>query len=474
MIRSLIFMVLIILFSCNQRARQQDEKNFDTTLWKKNEQFRLSGDYDSLLSLNTRYYRKADQMGYEDGKALCYINIAELNITLVNYQKTRVLFDKAREILENSQNNLHKAKFYIMYGHFNSTLTKPDKAFEDYNEALNNLSKSDDSPLKDKLLFDLYIELGSYFALKKDYGKGLKLFQKAQKLDDTGFAECIIGDYIYMYRNQDSAYKYIATAYHKTNISGKKDKIALYANTMMGEWYKAEEQYDEAEEMLLQALEIDKKTRRIHANYSKYIYNDLRMVYERKGDREKAYFYLNAYNDAMSKTNTAIYTTINQDMESFIDETKKDTKRHDENIRWVILLSGIGFSVLGIYAWRIIDLLKKKKETLKTETEKLKASVDDNQQDEILELGRRNDPEFFNRFKECYPDFINQLFSINPNLEVSELTFCAMLKLHFTSKEIASYTLIQHRTVQQKKYRIRKKLNIPTDTDIYHFFNNLK
>ncbi|WP_284460720.1 tetratricopeptide repeat protein, partial [Chryseobacterium sp.] len=318
MIRSLLFMVLIILFSCNQRARQQDEKNFDTTLWKKNEQFRLSGDYDSLLSLNTRYYRKADQMGYEDGKALCYINIAELNITLVNYQKTRVLFDKAREILENSQNNLHKAKFYIMYGHFNSTLTKPDKAFEDYNEALNNLSKSDDSPLKDKLLFDLYIELGSYFALKKDYGKGLKLFQKAQKLDDTGFAECIIGDYIYMYRNQDSAYKYIATAYHKTNISGKKDKIALYANTMMGEWYKAEEQYDEAEEMLLQALEIDKKTRRIHANYSKYIYNDLRMVYERKGDREKAYFYLNAYNDAMSKTNTAIYTTINQDMESFI------------------------------------------------------------------------------------------------------------------------------------------------------------
>ncbi|MEF9478878.1 hypothetical protein OWR28_15180 [Chryseobacterium sp. 1B4] len=48
-----------------------------------------------------------------------------------------------------------------------------------------------------------------------------------------------------------------------------------------------------------------------------------------------------------------------------------------------------------------------------------------------------------------------------------------MLKLHFTSKEIASYTLVQHRSVQQKKYRIRKKLNIPKETDIYHFFDTL-
>jgi DNA-binding CsgD family transcriptional regulator len=197
------------------------------------------------------------------------------------------------------------------------------------------------------------------------------------------------------------------------------------------------------------------------------------MVYEKKGDKEKAYFYLNAYTNAIDKTNIAIFTTINKDMESFIDETKKDTKRHDKNVQWVILLSLVGFSVLGIYAWRIIDILRKKKEALKVETEKLKAKADDNKQDEILELARKNDPEFFNRFKESYPEFINKLLIINPSLEASELTFCAMLKLHFTSKEIASYTLIQHRTVQQKKYRIRKRLNIPTETDIYHFFDNL-
>ncbi|GEN66282.1 tetratricopeptide repeat protein [Chryseobacterium rhizosphaerae] len=472
MIRFFLFIVLIVLVSCNQRSRKQDEENFDISLGEKNEQFSLSGEYDSLVSLNTKYYRQANQMGYEEGKALTYVNLAKLNISLGNFQKSEVLFGKAKNVLENSQNNLHKAIFYTAYGRFNFELSKTDKAFENYNKALNNIYKSENSKLKDKLLFDIYIRLGVYFSLKKEYQKGLKFFQKAQKIDNTGYAECAIGDYVY-YRYQDSAYKYIATAYHKTNISGKKDGIALYTNTMMGEWYFVDGQYDKAEEMLLQALEIDKKTRRVYANYTKYIYNDLRMVYEKKGDKEKAYFYLNAYTNAIDKTNIAIFTTINKDMESFIDETKKDTKRHDKNVQWVILLSLVGFSVLGIYAWRIIDILRKKKEALKVETEKLKAKADDNKQDEILELARKNDPEFFNRFKESYPEFINKLLIINPSLEASELTFCAMLKLHFTSKEIASYTLIQHRTVQQKKYRIRKRLNIPTETDIYHFFDNL-
>ena len=91
-----------------------------------------------------------------------------------------------------------------------------------------------------------------------------------------------------------------------------------------------------------------------------------------------------------------------------------------------------------------------------------------------MEMAKRNDPEFLSYFKEVYPGYIDQLLAINPNLENSELIFCAMLKLHFSSKEIANYTLVQHRTIQQKKYRIRKKMNIPTETDIYVFFDNIK
>lgn len=48
-----------------------------------------------------------------------------------------------------------------------------------------------------------------------------------------------------------------------------------------------------------------------------------------------------------------------------------------------------------------------------------------------------------------------------------------MIWLGFSSKEIAQYTFVEHRSVQNKKNRLRKKLNISSDVDLYLFFKNL-
>lgn len=472
--RIFLAVLLIILVSCHSHSKKEAEKKFDVSLLKQNEKFRVAGEYDSLISLNKRYYKQADKINYADGKALCYINLAELNISLENFQKSQILFDNAKEILDQSEDNIHKARFYNVYGRFNIELRRVDKALQYNNEAMALIQKSGQSELKNDLLFSIYFRQAIYFVQKKNYEKALEFFHKAKKLDNTGLTDCAIGDYVYMHKNKDSAYKYVNTAYNKANIRGKDDGIALYANTIMGEYFLTNAQYDKAEETLKKALKINEKTKRIYAYYGKYIYNDLRVLYERTGDKEKAYFYLKAYTDAYYKTNTSLLATINQDMESFITGAQQDADHHKSKIYWIIFLSLAGLSLLGLYAWRIIRALGKRKEVLTIEAENLKIRINDNKQEEVLELGKKNDPEFLNRFKEVYPEFIDQLLTINPGLESSELIFCAMLKLHFTSKEIASYTLVQHRSVQQKKYRIRKKLNIPGETDIYHFFDTLK
>ena len=121
----------------------------------------------------------------------------------------------------------------------------------------------------------------------------------------------------------------------------------------------------------------------------------------------------------------------------------------------------------------IISRLRKRKRDLRIESQELKNKMNDNTHGTLMELARKNDPQFLISFKKTHPDFIRKLLNINPSLEDSELTFCALLRLHFTSKEIASYTVIQHKTVQQKKYRLRKKLNIPTEVDIYQFLDSL-
>ncbi|MEF9478879.1 hypothetical protein OWR28_15185 [Chryseobacterium sp. 1B4] len=196
---------------------------------------------------------------------------------------------------------------------------------------------------------------------KKDYNKALEYFHRAKKFDDTGLADCAISDYIYMHKNKDSAYKYITLAYNKANIRGKEDGIALYANTIMGEYFLSYKQYDKAEEAFNKALKINEKTKRIYAYYGKYLYNDLRVLYEHTGDKEKAYFYLKAYTDAFYKTNTSLLAAINQDMESFIAETRQDADRHQNKIYWIVSLSFVGLCLLGLYAWRIIIALGKRK-----------------------------------------------------------------------------------------------------------------
>jgi DNA-binding NarL/FixJ family response regulator len=76
------------------------------------------------------------------------------------------------------------------------------------------------------------------------------------------------------------------------------------------------------------------------------------------------------------------------------------------------------------------------------------------------------DSSFLTRLKEVYPYFYNQLVSSYPELTTGQLQFCAMLRLNFTTKEIANYTNISVRSVETRKNRLRKLMNIPSDVDL--------
>ena len=75
-------------------------------------------------------------------------------------------------------------------------------------------------------------------------------------------------------------------------------------------------------------------------------------------------------------------------------------------------------------------------------------------------------------FEKKYHTFYENLISKHPNLTKTELVLCALIRLNLSSKEIADYTYVQHKTVQTQKNRLRKKLNIPSDTNLYSFFKN--
>ena len=86
----------------------------------------------------------------------------------------------------------------------------------------------------------------------------------------------------------------------------------------------------------------------------------------------------------------------------------------------------------------------------------------------LITLAKNNNAEFLTLFNELYPEFVESLKAINPKIRSSELEFCAMTFLNFSTKHIAQYTFVTIRAVQIRKNRLRKKLNIASDID----FNN--
>jgi DNA-binding CsgD family transcriptional regulator len=57
----------------------------------------------------------------------------------------------------------------------------------------------------------------------------------------------------------------------------------------------------------------------------------------------------------------------------------------------------------------------------------------------------------------------------HPDLVPNDLKLCAFLHMNMSSKEMASLLNISLRGVEIRRYRLRKKLNVPHDKNLVEF-----
>lgn len=91
----------------------------------------------------------------------------------------------------------------------------------------------------------------------------------------------------------------------------------------------------------------------------------------------------------------------------------------------------------------------------------------------LIDLAIKNDSSFYLTFLEVYPDFAKKLLDINPTIKASDIEYCAYIKLNLDTKQIAVLKNISVRAVEGKKYRIRKKLDISIDENMYIWLSKL-
>ncbi|MEC5142448.1 triple tyrosine motif-containing protein [Chitinophaga sp. 212800010-3] len=81
--------------------------------------------------------------------------------------------------------------------------------------------------------------------------------------------------------------------------------------------------------------------------------------------------------------------------------------------------------------------------------------------------------QFAAHFDELNNNFLRKLKSRYPALTNTDLKLCAYLQLKLSTKEIAQLMAISVRGVEIKRYRLRKKLNLPTEKSMTEFLNEI-
>jgi DNA-binding CsgD family transcriptional regulator len=81
--------------------------------------------------------------------------------------------------------------------------------------------------------------------------------------------------------------------------------------------------------------------------------------------------------------------------------------------------------------------------------------------------------QFAIHFDKVHSDFLQILKGAYPQLSAHELKLCAYLRMNLSSKEIAQLESISVRGVEISRYRLRKKLRIPTEMNLFDFLMEL-
>ncbi len=197
-------------------------------------------------------------------------------------------------------------------------------------------------------------------------------------------------------------------------------------------------------------------------------------------DKAKADHYEMAFsrlNDSLENENRQVVDQVLNQILQLKDQESETKVSKAATISILVLILLLG--TVTFFVWRTRHnrrILGQKEEALQeTETinKELTEQIGENKFNNLIELAKSNNPEFLTLFTELYPQFIQALKTFDPKMRSTELEFCAMAFLNFSTKNISEYTYVTIRAVQVRKNRLRKKLEIPSEADFNNWMREL-
>ena len=113
---------------------------------------------------------------------------------------------------------------------------------------------------------------------------------------------------------------------------------------------------------------------------------------------------------------------------------------------------------------KVLNKIKKELKKNKTADNRIPLRLIDNN------LNDAKDWSFFEQaFNNADKDFLEKIKKVHPNLTPNDLRFCAYLRLNLSSKEMAPLLNISVKSVETKRYRLRKKLGLAHNNGLVNY-----
>lgn len=448
---------------------------------------------------------------------MVYERLADLGQALFHAEESMQLYRK-----QNLERNEARAK--VLLGTVYMMIGMHDKGLEQAFEAMKLFQNIDDVPGIAKVLNNI----GTIYNARNEYDRAIEFFQKSLAIkrelkDYNGVANTlnnIANILFWAYQEYDKGLEY----YRESLAISRARGFARHSSRSLqhiGQVYVYKEDYPEAIryseeavglireqesrpdlsyalmdlgfvyikagrtaqglETIHEGLEIAEGLR-IDA-YMVKGYNLLRQVYRETGDFQKAVRYSDLYTEVRERLfnvesdKQVQALTIQFEVEKTRQE-KELYRLRTERLRREMEHQSKELTTMAMY-------LMQKNEFLSNLSRQIEnaGSVGDAAARELLASlqrqireairGEKNWEQFEQQFKLVHHDFIRRLSERYPTLTPMELKVGALLRMNLSTKEIAALLYQSPRSVESYRYRLRRKIDIPSSASLATFLASL-
>lgn len=465
---------------------------------------------------------------------MCHIGYSDVYKTWAQYSNSYSHLWDALLLAEKFNAQQKLIKIHMELGSLYNIYDKNNESLDHTIKAL-NISKKliTKGEFKSNKLESIYFALANHYRKVEQYPKALtyldsctlskKSNNKAEQ--NTPYIDAEKGSVYLQLNNLDSAEFYL----NKANdfFTKKNMHYQVMVNFFLGSLYIKKNETQKAIDSYTKSLEMMKRFN-THTDNRTYVLFRLSEAYEKNNNITLAYYNLKkAYRIADSIFN--VKSNSNLQLFQIKNKYQETVKQKDEQIKQqniviernkliqsrlkivigFIIFTTISFSLLLRFKYKLHKLkmeknqLELKSEFVKEKTEAIMEAKSrelttstlqiiekEHFVEELMDLLKKESPsihklmklkinkgskdmweQFNKRFTEVNSNFYDNLRKKHPNLTPTEQKQCALIKLNFNSKEMASLLNISLNSIQVSRHRIRKKLGLSRNDNLSNYIS---